>query len=705
MNTDFTSQYEAIQAMAMAGDKAGAAAELDKLQDGFTTEGDLAGLTACLIRRDRLVGDLDTSAVRDLLKKTARREQKILLDQIALGKVALTETLRRLEFLLALKVGDPVLDKDWGFGVIKRVDLFYAKLCIDYAVKAGHVMTLASAAESIRLAPEDHILTRNYRDRAGLLELIKTNPGEVLKMALRSYGNSTIPRLEDLLCSTEIMTRAEWKTFWEGARKALKSDPLIFIPAKRTELVQLLNKPMTYDDEWLLALKKNRSMTDIYRKISDYADELDGSAMPENFKEVILDRLAFALKGAKGTDAVLYASFAVLSSRLGLEPVSYAEMRAHLSEGDRFITALNDFGAKVSRAFLNFMLVDPEVKHLVIASFPEMTLAALGETMTVLGDDPEVRDYCAMQLQSVEVMPTLLVWAVRNFDAIVYQKPEEGQVEKGWLKVQYGDMLMQVLHVIEQKLTGESLRMRNILQDFFDSAKWFETEAWPRLDAFQRQMLFQRVQASPSWEAGSHRALMSRLAKLMPELAKVKKSALMTQNESARRTSWHSLGTLQNTLDHLIKVRVPKNNADIAAARELGDLRENFEYQSAKELQRTLLAQQTQISMDLKALKGTDFSDAKTDFVMPGVRVTYQDAEGRSSSYVILGEIDNDPELGIISNKSRLAMALLGKKVGETAEVPSGVKDKTVVVTVTEIRLPEESVKTWIKSVPAPLAE
>jgi len=689
MSDDLSKQFEAVQALVQVGDKDGAATQLTAIQDDLATRQDLSGMVACLIRRERLLKDQDVPTTRDLLKKAAKPDQKALLEQMGLGLpgVTLGEALRRIEFLLQLVPGTPVLDPSWGFGVVKRVDLFYGKLTFDYLAKAGHIITFATAAESLKLAPEDHILTRNHRDRAGIQTMIKESPGELLKLTLRCFGAQPVTKIEEILCVNGILARADWKGFWESARKALKNDPLVTIPVKRSEPVTLHASAQAFDKQWLATLKTNRDLKKIYQAVTAYADEIDGATVTSAFSDVITERLAFALKGADNTDAALYASFALLARRLKLQPLPEETLRSHLMANERLLAATDVMGATLTHALLIFLLEDAANKPVILAMLPQMTLVTLGETLTVLKDDTDTRATCVRLLQAAQTTPTLLVWALRNYEICQ---------EEGWHLPPLLDLLLQALFVIEKKLNGEALRMRNTLQQFFDSQKWLEA-IWQKLDAFQRQMVYERIQASPSWDAMSHRTLLARLVRLEPALAKGKKVAATGHEQ--RRTSWHSLAEYQAAHERLVKVDMPRNANDIAVARELGDLRENFEYQSAKDQQRMLLARQAQMDADLKMVRGTDFADARTDKVMPGVRVNFRTAEGLDRHCVILGEWDRDEALDIVSCRSRLALAFIDKTAGSVVQIPMVGGEESA--TITSIEPLDETIRTWIKTVPA----
>ena len=129
-------------------------------------------------------------------------------------------------------------------------------------------------------------------------------------------------------------------------------------------------------------------------------------------------------------------------------------------------------------------------------------------------------------------------------------------------------------------------------------------------------------------------------------------------------------------------------------------MRENFEYQSAKDTQRVLLTRREEMAADLQMMHGSYFADDETDFsaVGTGVHVVLTRADGSELAYSILGEWDSDEELGILPNRSKLATILAGKKVGETATIPTVHGEELVTVKAIE-HLPA-NIREWIGTAP-----
>ncbi len=85
----------------------------------------------------------------------------------------------------------------------------------------------------------------------------------------------------------------------------------------------------------------------------------------------------------------------------------------------------------------------------------------------------------------------------------------------------------------------------------------------------------------------------------------------------------------------------------------------------AKQDQQVLMAQKTLLEKDLARARITDFKDATTEQVSVGSIVSLRDNAGGVVRYTLLGVWDSDPDNQLISYKTPLGQALLGKKNGD----------------------------------------
>ena len=129
---------------------------------------------------------------------------------------------------------------------------------------------------------------------------------------------------------------------------------------------------------------------------------------------------------------------------------------------------------------------------------------------------------------------------------------------------------------------------------------------------------------------------------------------------------------LQAELKTLKSEERPNIIAAIAEARSHGDLSENAEYHAAKEKQSFIEGRIAELETIIPAAEVIDVSKLSGDQVKFGARVTVVDEETEEEkTYRIVGAHEADMKVGSISISSPLAKALIGKKVGDSVEVPA----------------------------------
>src|SRR6266571_5647483 len=121
--------------------------------------------------------------------------------------------------------------------------------------------------------------------------------------------------------------------------------------------------------------------------------------------------------------------------------------------------------------------------------------------------------------------------------------------------------------------------------------------------------------------------------------------------------------------DELTTKRRPAIVAKIKAARELGDLSENFEYHAAKNEQGMMEARIKELEA---IIKNHVLIEARTEKGVVGMGNTVrfaEDGEDGEESYRIVGPTEADPKAGRVSFESALGKALIGHRVGDKVPI------------------------------------
>ncbi len=140
--------------------------------------------------------------------------------------------------------------------------------------------------------------------------------------------------------------------------------------------------------------------------------------------------------------------------------------------------------------------------------------------------------------------------------------------------------------------------------------------------------------------------------------------------------SKESFDKMRAELHEMKTVQRPAASRAIAEAREKGDLKENAEYDAAKEAQGILEAKMAQLEGQIAIARIVDASEIDTSKVSILTKVTITNmATKKTVTYQIVGEKEADLKLNKISVTSPIGKGLLGKHKGEVAEVtaPNGV--------------------------------
>ena len=746
------------------------------LQEKLVANKDIDGLIKVLAKKAEWNGDapmFGQPLPQVFRKATSDRAFLRLVDSAKFGKVKPSESLRRLSVLRSLDVGRTYFDKTWGLGEVTRVDSFNSRVFIDFPNHPGHAMSFEYAAETLKIVPTGHLLAIAHRDPKGMAEKVAEKPGEVVRTAIESFGPSTVSRLQTLLLKYGIVpasitkieqktvTRLDenkkpaldangkeikdvvdnevkvdgWKDFWSRARKALATDKLVNIPAKRSDPITIRKTELKYDDDWFRDLKAMRSIPELFETISAYEHATSKPEVTPYAREVLTNRLMFAIKGAFLFPPPMFTRLVLMAQRLNIA-TPRDELVEALLDDDRFLMAGDKLSVGEAGEMVKFIVdARPEAVGTLLEHLPDMGYALLKQTMSVLRQIPDflipLQDRTRELLSSTSAPYTLVVWALRE---------NKWEDLKDWKLPSLYELLDHAIAICEdQAAAGEQLQMKHYIRDLFlrdyikaearkaaqkagnkgeakaadkgeakatdkDEAKAAKSPAWfeasfKQLEPLQQEALFMRLQSNAAVaEPRFQRELVKTMTAINGELAskKISTAAPKAKAPEIHYSSWRSYSQRQEELRHLIQVEIPENTAAIAAAKSYGDLRENSEYQYAKDMERILNARREKWQLELEKMHGTSFTDIPISYteVGMGTTVTLRKADGTTISYAILGEWDSDEAMGILSCLSKLGMLFIGKKVGDKVEIPT-VTGGTEEVVVQEISPLSPAILEW----------
>jgi len=573
--------------------------------------------------------------------------------------------------LSQLTVGAFCRHKSWGAGRIAEWDLLGDKVVIDFEGKPGHPMKLSFAVGSLDPIAEDHFLAKRVGDLPGLKKMAKDKPADLVELALKSYGNTmSLEALEEALIP-RVMSVAEHKTWWSAAKKALKVKRHIVVPAKRSEMLVLRNEtesPVQAMIDDLLNARDLKGKLNAVARIQkdidlfkDTSKELEpvfseiNSAAAKSWKLQLKEALHLLLAGEELREVVQGAPQA--AGGLTLEEL-VRQARPQLAEAVNGLPAglLSRFYRVFPAAFPEGAWIQESLAHLTKTGG-----RAVGEIAAVLdanGELDQLAEFLKKAVRNRQLSTDLLIWMCKE------RKAKAAAV----FNMDLGNAVLSALE--DDHIAGGPKRTGR-LSDAFAEDISLVPELIADADADEVTLFSRRILSTPVFDELTRRSLMGRIIKTRPETQELMGDTASSVDDSLI-VSWESIEKRKLELADLVKNKIPQNKKDIQIALGYGDLKENFEYKSARQQQAVLQRMQSKFERELAKAQGTDFANTSTEAVGIGTVVDLADSEtGQTETQSILGAWDGDPDQNILSYLSVMAKALIGKKVGDEAQLPT----------------------------------
>ncbi|HXN34864.1 MAG TPA: transcription elongation factor GreA [Opitutaceae bacterium] len=578
--------------------------------------------------------------------------------------------------LEAMKSGAYVIHRSWGFGQIKSFDDTTLRLVIDFKGKRAHAMDPAFCVGTMEVLPANHLLVRKETEPKKILELIADNPAQLIVEALESYPNKATTAIDLEITLAQVVGEEKFKKWWGDAKKAVAKDPRVAVPEKKTECYILRETPVSAEDEIFDQFNGTRSAR---RKISlaeDYASASSHKEANANLSE-ILKGVADAVKDSNQLDSAERLYGAAVRDRIAKmagTQTAFEPTQASLVANLRDLAAIAE---KIPVQFQGHFLELIKETHPIECRDIVFNLLKVSQGKFTT----ECINFLVENGYSEDLASTLKRWQTeQNLRAPVLLWIVKNRHSKKFAKLLNDLISPRLLSAIFFAIDYEALQAASArripLGDILSDDTELIADLLSTADPETARDLANTLLLNQGFEELTKKSLLARFIKIFPNIqslvaadAEGKEEQLLVSRKSFERR--------REEYEAIVSKRIPENSKAIAAAREHGDLRENSEYKMAKQDQLVLMAQKSQLERELARARVTDFKDAPTEQVGVGSVVEVRAPSGGSVKYTILGAWDGDPEQHIISYKTPLGSALLGKRPGDSVKVKTGASEET----------------------------
>ena len=577
-----------------------------------------------------------------------------------------------------------VLHSSWGAGKVTSWDLFGGKVTIDFEKSKDQTMGLKLALQKLQVLEDGDIRVQRLTSKDELLKLAEESPEEIVVQLLQAHGGRLTPdQIDTELCGT-LIEADKYKKWWDKAKKALRETKKANVPTKRTEALTLRDENESPIESLLSDLEEARNLKAKIKVLDAIKSEEEALKADNSILTTVIDQIEELSRKSLKLQPGLTLDILCLRDELIdlIEEVELPEGKYEVKDalvdfkGDLTEATSSLVSARQRRVYDAFPdAFGEEWLKKILAIFNNIGTRGVAEIAKILDEKEETKalqKHIKKALSLRTLGPDALSWICRERNRVA---------EKSFTH----EVGLSVLNTIESDYLEDGPRKSNRLQAFVMDDKELITDFLKGVEPNDIQNFAKKLLNSPAFPQLDRNSLMARVIKLYPETGELMEGTV-TKRDKSFIVSWESLERKKEEYKDLIENRIPQNIKDIAIARSYGDLRENFEYKAAKDMQAVLNRRKGEVELELNRAKGTDFDNADTSAVNIGTIVTLKSESGENVDFTILGAWDGDPDKKILSYKSVVAKGLIGKKIGAKVTVQDFDTEKDYAYTIEGIK-------------------
>ena len=573
------------------------------------------------------------------------------------------------ERLNQLSPGNFCLHKSFGAGKIIDWDFGSKKITVDFERSSGQEMDLQFAMQKTEWIAPDDFRAVKIEQIEELRKLAKVDSVALIVHILQSHGGMITGEAIEALVSGTVIPEKDYKKWWDATKKAVKESRKAVVPTKRTEPIVLRDSGITPAQALLADFEAAKDIKGMIKALEAIAADIgafeqDTAAL----KQLIMDiddgakkaarvQLGQAMQLIAARDEVICGSKALeldpgavrLSDLIaGSDLGKIAEELVNLPS-TRQRAVYEAFGTAFGDAWISK----------IVTVFDKVGARGVTEIARILGENngmSALTDHLGAALARRALGPDALIWVCRE--------------RSGASELVFGaDVGASILNLLENDHLPDGPRKTSRLQTLLTEDKALLSNLVEGMDLNEARNFARRLLDCPVFGDLEKKSLMARIIKVRPETVELVSGQNAAKREEPLLVSWDSLDKKKKELEELIREKIPQNLQDVKIARSYGDLRENFEYKSAKDMEKFLAHRRAALEREIALARGTDFKGADTKTVNIGTVVVLTDENGVEQTITVLGAWDSDPDKKEVSYLSEVGKALMGLSIGDDAKV------------------------------------
>lgn len=580
------------------------------------------------------------------------------------------EAISDFEKHIAFDAKNFVFHRSWGVGIIRKVQ--NDNIAINFGKKYGvKEMSLKMAVDALQPLTKDHIwVLKATKSKDELNKFVKTDIQEALKTIIKSFGNNCDFKRIKLELVPSILSASEWTSWSTKARKIIETDSTFGVNPNDITMYNVRERAISTEEKLANEFKAQKSFFARIDILMKFAKEADTES------DLFADMFGYFtgyLRAFSSVNEQIMASFLVVRRIMTEHP--------HLSQPQQYTFA------QLFEAVENPQQMYLDLKDTKNTYLREDYLKCIKELLPNWADVYITLFPTVLQKNMIDTLineghtEALKKLAINSFEnyrdyreaAVFFFKESQDEQWFKDTKISYEKQLITLIHIIN--LTYKEIENHRDTTENKKINKQIQTLL------FKDDTLLNYLLKNDTDTITRLYTLVDDVKDLDPAIKMKMRNKILEKNpdfkfygteEKTVTTKGlivtNRMYTLkQAELDHIVNIEIPANSKEIEEARELGDLKENAEYISAKEKQAQLANTASKLQDEIDRAQIFDPATITTARVSFGTTVTLKNNNTNADEeYTILGPWESDPENKVISYLSPFGKEILNSKEGES---------------------------------------
>ncbi|WP_210361605.1 transcription elongation factor GreA [Borreliella valaisiana] len=569
--------------------------------------------------------------------------------------------------------GNFVYHQTWSVGIVRDVNDH--GITVDFVSKRGHFIGFDMAMSALSpLSREDIRVLKAITPKEELADRVKKDIEWAIKVIIKSYKAIDLKGIKKELVPS-LMTQSSWNSWSLKAKQILKDNPHFVMDSGKLDCYVYNERSSNLNEKMYDKFKIEKDFYKRYEIFINYCN-VKGIVKDLHIEEEMLNYFLIYVNNFTKVDHHVISSYVIikslgnfseeLSSKVNIE--KNVNLESLLKEYPKGIVDLFDsiLNAEIKKELV--ILIKKELSNWILyykELFPHSVNKKLVESL--YKEDPkEVEKLFNYVIKNYKIYKDAYIWILKHYKTYSIELSySDSDLLANLIKI----LTDSVIKINNKNNSVASKRIYKMVINLLVKDEYLKSVLGYVKDEELAKRVYMTcfyVKDFPPKDLLEIKSIIRQLFDSV-EFEDEKMQLTGERMEIGFLTILSSLNKKQKELKYLKEVEIPENSKEIGKARELGDLKENAEYHSAKEKQQFLTKRLNSLMLEIENAKVIDTKDLQSSVVGFGTKVIIlNEATGKDESYLILGPWESNPDEGIISYKSPFGENLLDSKEGDS---------------------------------------